>query len=501
MRNPLIIALASSLIAIAPVGAEPAPGAKADRSKAGADLLTAAKAFDAGNCEEAIKYAGKSIDRNDKAALPEQARAIAFQIESSCEEQLDRGTDAYRHAFAGTALAAIDDATWRRRLLYELRDHRNEAAVATVEAMTNGRGAALNSVPSSWYYQFSTQLKTAGAADLRRRLLAILAGDGYDPDEPGATRDGFRHDYAEILYESGDHDAAGLLIRQIVYPSLLADISLDKRFRDFLPADFDLRKSVERALAESRALSAQHPDLIQPLNDVATFLQVLGRPQESLDALEPLRSSINDDEKLTDRDEQRVWWWDGVSRGERILGHNAQAAEALRKGGEAEENGGLNVSQVINLSELQMNTGHPAEALATLRVFDTGKRDVSPFGMMQITLNRGCAKTLIGKPADAAAEIAFARAHAKDAPAALTELLLCIGDIDSAAASLISRLGDAETRTAALRTLSIYDEPPVKLPAEPGAKAFDEVKARADVQAAIARAGGIRRFHVQKVTF
>ncbi len=182
MRTPLAVALVSWLIVIAPVAAEPAPRAKADRSKAAADLLAAAKAFDAGNCEQAIKYAGKSIDRHEEPALPEQARAIAFQIASSCEEQLDRGTDAYRHAFAGTALTAIDDATWRRRLLYELRDHRNEAAVATVEAMTSGRGAALNSVPIAWCYQFSTQLKNAGAADLRRRLLAILAGEGYDPD-------------------------------------------------------------------------------------------------------------------------------------------------------------------------------------------------------------------------------------------------------------------------------------------------------------------------------
>lgn len=499
MRIPLIAAIVLATLAVVPASADKTADTAAATRKAATDLLAAAKAADAGNCDQAARGAGKVIGRKEAAALPERILAAAYDLAVACEAQLGRNDAAYRHALAGTALSDSDDATWRLRLAYELQGHRNEAAVVTLEAMTRGRGAALNSVPIAWFYQFSTQLKTAGALNLQRRLLAILAGDAYDPDEPGATVDGFRYNYAERLYESGDRDAVARLIRQIVYPSLLVDISLDTRFRNFLPADFDVRKSVERALAGSRALSAQHPELIQPVNDVATFLRVLGRPQESLDALEPLRSSIDDATKLTDRDEQRVWWWDGVSRSERVLGRSDKAAEALRKGSEAEENGGLNVSQVINLSELQMNTGHPADALATLRAFDDGKRDVSPFGMMQITINRGCAKALLGTPSDA--EVAYARAHAKDAPASLTELLLCVGDLDGAATSLISRLGDAETRASTLRSLSDYDDPPVNLPPEPTDKAFESVKARADVRAAIARAGGIRRLHIQKVSF
>jgi tetratricopeptide (TPR) repeat protein len=331
--------------------------------------------------------------------------------------------------------------------------------------------------------------------------LSVLTETGYVPDEPGIVVDGFLHRRAELLYKDGDPVGTAALIRRIVNPGSLVEISLDPRFRAMLPADFDLRRSVEQALAGARTDAARHPDLLSPTIEVATYLRVLGKPQEAIAALEALRPRIDDPAAFGDRADRLVWWWDGLSRAHAMLGHYPEAVDALRKGGQAEENGGLNVSQVINLSALQLKLGRPAETLATLAAFDDGKRGLSPYGTMQIAVNRGCATAALGKPSDVGADLTYARTHVADAPDALFDLLLCVGDLDGATTALLAQLGNPDRRAAALRVLSDYDDPPVALPPDPTDAALRQVKARPEVRAAIMRAGGTRRFHVQNVSF
>jgi hypothetical protein len=52
-------------------------------------------------------------------------------------------------------------------------------------------------------------------------------------------------------------------------------------------------------------------------------------------------------------------------------------------------------------------------------------------------------------------------------------------------------------RTEALVDLSEYDDPPFASP-DPTAAALAALRRRADVKAAVARAGGTRRFRVQR---
>lgn len=492
--------LATALLAGA---AYAAPATERDRHESGAasDLLAAADAAKEGNCERTITLAVKVIEDKEAALLPEDARAAALMLAAGCEATLGRSADAYRHIMAATMFPASDDAAWELRLALELQDQRNDAAISTIEAMTQGRGAALNAIPIKLFGELHTRLKSADASALRRRLLAVLTSSGYTPDEPGATVDGFRQRYAEMLHDAGDQGAAAGLIRRIEHPSTLLEISLDPRFRSLLPADFDLRRSVEQALERARRLAALHPDRIAPVNEVALYLRVLGKPKESLDVLEPLRPRIAEAAMFVDRDEHLVWWWDSLSRGHEMLGDYARTVDALRRGGELEESGGLNVSQIINLSQVQLEFGLPADALATLRVFDESKRAVSPYGTMQIVGTRGCAKARLGKPGDASTEVAFVQAHREDAPKALTSLLLCVGDLAGAGAALVERLDDPDQRAVALRELSDYDDPPVALPPDPRRSNLETVKARPEVRAAIRRAGGTRRFHVQDINF
>ena len=152
---------------------------------------------------------------------------------------------------------------------------------------------------------------------------------------------------------------------------------------------------------------------------------------------------------------------------------------------------------MINLAEAQVAFGKPQEALATLAVFDGAGRSASPYGEMEMRFARGCANALAGRKDALATDLAFAKAHEADHGEALSDLMLCSGDLDGAAAAFIRRLDDPDRRVAALLQLSDYDAPPVAIP-DPVYAHMPALKARDDVRAAIARAGGTRRIHLQR---
>ena len=80
----------------------------------------------------------------------------------------------------------------------------------------------------------------------------------------------------------------------------------------------------------------------------------------------------------------------------------------------------------------------------------------------------------------------------------MADLYLCLGDMDGAAAAFIRRLEDPDRRADALLQLSDYDDPPVKRPPHPVHSRLEALKSREDVKAAIEKAGGIRRFRLQR---
>ena len=109
---------------------------------------------------------------------------------------------------------------------------------------------------------------------------------------------------------------------------------------------------------------------------------------------------------------------------------------------------------------------------------------------------RGCAYAGLGRKEAAADDLIYAKAHEKDAPDALQDLLLCMGDLDEAAALLKRRLANPNQRIRVLVELSDFADPPVRLPSAPSAAGWRALKARPDVQAVAAQAGGTGRFDV-----
>jgi tetratricopeptide (TPR) repeat protein len=393
---------------------------KADEGGLSRTLLEIGAAADRHDCKTVVRLGAPVLDRH-AAALTGDLAPLIYDLVVGCEWDTGATERAYAHALRGTALVQSSDLLWRARFGLELSAKNYPAAVATVEAMAQGRGAALNGVDLSWIWQLDRGIKDSGATALRRRLLKVLAGDSYLPDDLYGPADDFKLAYANLLVDAGEAPAARALVASLQTASAIASASLD----------------------------------------------------------------------------QFNWYWNGVAATETTLGHYDQAVAAYAKAAAFGERGGLNVSQVINLAETQNGFGRGADALKTLAVFADPKRRGSPFGEMQLRFARACANHLAGHEGDTAADLAYLKAHEKDGGPALSDALLCLGDMDAAAAAFIRRLDDPDRRAAVLLQLSDYDDPPVPLPADPVESRLAALKARPDVKAAIDRAGGTRRFHIQ----
>jgi tetratricopeptide (TPR) repeat protein len=484
------------LLALGTGSATPAHAAPAGVDGRAVQTLQAIDAaIKANDCPKVVKL-GEPLLKRQGGKLSAELEAALDTIVAGCAFEAGAKDKAYAFALQGTRLDESPDELWRLRLSIELDTKKLAAAVATVEAMSQGRGAALDGAPMQWLFELDRDLKEAGLKSERKRLLRILTADAYAPTETLGDAQAFRYTYAKLLAEEGDGAGARAMLATITSPYLLTDVLFEPRLAALFPAGLDLRAATEAALAKDRALAERYPDRLGPIVGAAGDLRLLGRSQEALDLLQPALARAADKEAFADAEDKLPWAWDGAARANTQLGRYEEAAKAFAAGAALGESGMLNVSQVINLAHLQVRFGHPRDALKTLAVFDDPKRQASPFGDMEMRLARGCAHAAAGNAQAAAADLAYAEAHAKDHPAALGYLYLCLDRIDQAAAFFIQRLDDPDKRGEILRDFSDYDPPPRPVPAQFGGK-VEAVKARADVKAAIARAGGLRRIPLQ----
>jgi hypothetical protein len=172
----------------------------------------------------------------------------------------------------------------------------------------------------------------------------------------------------------------------------------------------------------------------------------------------------------------------------------------MSEGARLKEGGQDNVSQMINLADVQLEVGHAQAALDVLAGF--GDRPVAPYGEMLLRSLRVCALSLLGRQAEGADALAYLAAHERDNPGAREDALLCAGDADGAAALFVRRLRDPLQRDEAFLALTPFD-PPASVPAvfAEMSRRRQAVKARPDVQAAIAEVGGLPPVHLTYTDF
>ncbi|MCA1197154.1 hypothetical protein K9B35_04185 [Sphingomonas sp. R647] len=482
--------------AIVGAGLYGASPAAADQEKAHARLGKAMEASQRGDCPAALRLLKPQFKPKAVSQLDPEVATLAYQLAAYCAVRAGNLVDARAFAVAGTAFESASDELWQLRLSLDVDVKALEDAVATVVAMSEGRGRALNTYELRWLYRLDTQLREAKADAARERFLRVMTASGFDPEEPMASKDGFRERLMRILHARGDNAGVAALVAEIETTSVLIRLSVQPEFAALLPAGFDPRAAAEGELKRVRASILRYPRHLAPILSAARLLRGLGRPGEALAVLESARGDGKQLADFLDAAERSSWWWDALGGTHATLGDVEASLAAYREGGRAAEDGGPNVSQIINMAGVQNRFGRFADALKTLPA-DGANLPISPFGAMQIRLVRVCANVALGNAAAVAADRALIEANSKDDPESLRDLYLCVGDIDAAAKAVIAELDDPDQRVETLLDFSDYDASPESAPVPRTRATFLALKQRADVQAALKQAGGTRRFALQ----
>ena len=448
-----------------------------------------------------VKKVHRLIGASDFGRQNDQFRGYTYYMGAICSLAVDKEVAGRDFAVQATLAGNAAPEMWRLRSGLEMRNEAQPvAAVTGLEAMAARALDALNALPQQWIYVFYKRIKKGSDLALRRRTLELFAAKTYVPVEVGGSADYFRSELAMLHAADGNRISASTLIATITQPSTLLDLSLDPRTRDLIPGRFDVRAATERELARRRDVAASHPTSLDAVIDVADALRWLGRYEEALAGLAAASPEGAAGASFTDRNEKLNWWWDAVGYANAYLGHYDTALAAFRHGIDNKEDGQFNVSQSINLANQQMIFGRNEDAIKTLEPLPEGK-GTSPYGRMQLIGVRGCVRFRAGHKTGADADYAYAKANEQNAPHTLTSLALCRNDLDVAAASLVRRLDDVERRVDALLMVSEFDPPPAAYPKQVEDERLMLVKARLEVKAAIARAGGARRFNLMSAPF
>ena len=433
-----------------------ASGQTAPLSPAQRSAYAVAEAYDRKDCARVLALGVPLVDAAP-SPLPDPLLSKIYDLVLSCEVQRGPSPATRARLLRATARADSSDFAWRLRFLAAAADEDYADAVATVEAMTQGRGAALNSIPIAWIWEVRGKLDRPETDALETRLLKVMADPAYQPDGPDSALDDSgsqaRVLYAKKLAAQGNAAAARQLLRDVTGLSPALGLNFTPTLRALHPEPIDLRAVVEADLVRHRAIADIHPDSLRAINAVALDLRRLGRAREAIASLEANRASV-EKRAFADQDEGLPWWWDGLAQSYAAVGDYDAAVRAFRGGAAVAERGGTNVSQVINFAELELSYGHYAAVLSGLATFDRPGITASPFGMMQVYGDRGCAMALSGDSVGAAKAAAWAIAHEADDPKVVTTLALCRGDADAAAASYLRRLANPKWQLRALLELA-----------------------------------------------
>lgn len=432
-----------------------------------------------------------TLDSKPVRAMPEKARGDFLASVALCAHYLDRPKDIQRYAMAATKLGD-NPVAWRLRLLSEMRSGSHEDALSTIETMEARLPKLLADLPVRWIEQFYRKMKERNQDELQLRLLTVIGRPEFQFSDDIRSIDWMLADYATILNKAGQPDQAAQIVARVTDPGTLRNLSLTPGLRELFPATFNSRAAVEAELERYRALARKNPDRTEVLLDVARMQRSLGKPEDALKTLmeaDPAQTNS----KFVDADAMANWWWNDISTTYRQLARDAEAEAALRRGIAMGESNQTNVSQTINLASRYETDGRYEDALAVLGGIGP---TITQYGLAAWRTIKSCSLAKTGKRSAALAEFAQLRKLGANYPGNLLEAQVCLEDYDAAAETLVRGLKDPKRIPDMLLLLSEFDSLPANRPLSALDLGLDKLRQRPEVSAAIAAAGGTRRFRV-----
>ncbi|HZF17377.1 MAG TPA: hypothetical protein VE046_15685 [Steroidobacteraceae bacterium] len=294
-------------------------------------------------------------------------------------------------------------------------------------------------------------------------------------------------------------ERAGEVAAHVTDPRLLIGMRSDKQF-DRVVGKNHYASDIDRAAREDvellQAAARRSPKLMAIRNQLVQALIVANRPAEALrvadETLARIKTTTEVDPAFDDLDDQLNWAYDMRARALRLLGRWDEALDQWMKGSTLTENGGVNVSQAINVGYYYCDLDRPEDARAIVAKVS----NVSPYGALQLESVKHAAALLLHDDSEAARALKFIKDHQSDSPGTYQWALARANNVEVGAKLLVSRLKDPKLRTDALADVQQYAEVIEPAKNKEWATNFRVVVERPEVQQAIAKVGRAGHYNI-----
>lgn len=264
-----------------------------------------------------------------------------------------------------------------------------------------------------------------------------------------------RYDLLSNNYEEGERAA-----KRITDSFYIASMHAEKIFDPIVtkdPGRFDPDKALQIQIDRNLKRAKENPRLLQPIIDASLALIDVERAEEAATLIDDAVLDIRKyPDKYTDSAETLNWLYDTRARVLVALGRRDEAYTELKRGTQKSENGGNNVSQIINLASAYLRGDRPKDALDEL---ETLGNEASSFGIMLATAIQACATSNLKDERGAKKAVAYIDAHTDDDINSAVRIHLCTNDLDGAARFVIAGLAKPSQRSDVIMALQIYRQP------------------------------------------
>lgn len=495
-----------AMLLSASLAGNPSPATTRQRSDtpatAQADASTAARgaldkayaAFKDGDFALAARLLQEQMDAPAFAKLPEDARYAITLLAGHVAVKRQRPEQGLRLLTAATAFKQADADDWFTRTDAAMAASDMDEAARSLALLLRQWPAEATNLNEYSVHRILGKRNGASHEAPRRELLESLFDANWVP--ANTVADECWMELTGLLLAGNDAAKALEVARRIDGPRQIAAMRVDRRFDALAKIDgtlFDVDRAIERTEKKDKERIRANPDLLRPVAvqlanqlDAARYRQVV----MLADRVVALVQRRDGGALYKDFDDEYVWIIDQRAEALARLGRWDEAVRQREKAARRPEDGGMNVSQVINLAELYNQLGRANDAREAIE--ETGP--VSPYGRMQLEMVRLQAAVTLGDRKAAEAARDYLRSHRGDAISTWQYALIIDDDLDEAAALLIERLRREEWRDGALLSAQNWAAPARTPILAEQAKRWKRLFARSDVQAAVAGVGRIESF-------
>lgn len=491
----LLVCVGTAWASIEPAGTSGYRPSTAARHTA--DVLKAALAdLSQGDDLSAAPELDAAIASKGFGQLPASIRYPALQAAGAIALQDGYYAKAHRLAVRATGFDRANSYAWMVRLFsaFSTNDYRDAGQCMAVVARR--WPDQLDNVHPEGVLSLHHQLRAMHDDDVDRAMLNAL----FDAHWQGgrSAYDTLWRDMALMDIQHHDMKRAAAVAGRIRSAQTALSMRVDKRFDPITrahPEAFDVDRLLAAQIKATGAWIKARPSQLEPVERMQELLLVKTRYSDVLSVSNAAvaRAGRGDGSKAyTDFGDTYNWV---LNQRALALAHEGRWHDAVRemtRAAQQTEHGSMNVSQSINLAGMYTDLGEPDKAAAALN--EPG--DMSPYGHMQfayvklqIALEKHDTRAI-------ARHMAYLRKHRAVDLATWQRVLLKRDDLDAAAALLIRRLKNPDSRNQALIDMQHYAQGSQTRIMKTMTRRWNAVTSRPDVRAELNKVGRIERFDI-----